>query len=155
MRPLTTVQILCTNSNGNMGKQKFKVHRSEISILFCQLTFFMFFLEMHENMKIKGWKNFCMYFSSILADFAKELDGHGTILSMTVNGKLHYWNHGFSASDFPTSLILFIFFSRPRMAYEALRFFGVWDGMLGDVVGPFTGVEMVIMIGFFHLKGVE
>ena len=106
-------------------------------------------------MKIKGWKNFCMYFSSILADFAKELDGHGTILSMTVNGKLHYWNHGFSASDFPTSLILFTFFSRPRMAYEALRFFGVWDGMLGDVVGPFTGVEMVIMIGFFHLKGVE
>ena len=106
MRPLTTVQILCTNSNGNMGKQKFKVHRSEISMLFSQLTF-------------------CMYFSSILADFAQELDGHGTILSMTVNGKLHYWNHGFSASDFPTSLILFIFFSRPRMAYEALRFFGV------------------------------
>ena len=105
--------------------------------------------------KLKAEKIFACTFQAFLPDFDKELDGHGTILSMTVNGKLHYWNHGFSASDFPTSLILFIFFSRPRMAYEALRFFGVWDGMLGDVVGPFTGVEMVIMIGFFHLKGVE
>ena len=82
MRPLTTVKISSLNFNRNMSKKKFKVQRSEILILICNLTFFMIFFKnarRYKNLRLQKFlqvllKHIDGFFSKIGWSFRYHID---------------------------------------------------------------------------------
>ena len=129
MRSLTTVKISSLNYNRNMSKKKFKVQRSEILILICNLTFFMIFFKnarKYENLRLQKFlqvllKHIDGFFSKIGWSFWYHIDKRWW--------KITFLNPCYSTRlILLTSLILSFFFEGSTGSWSPPVFRGVtWD----------------------------